>query len=246
MTTGPVCIRLPTTNDTIGESNETFTGTIVQVTTPTPPSGSRPRPPVIGPNPTTTVTIIDNTPDTKTCRLNSNGIVRTFNGQDSYPYNKSCEHTLVTQRVMNSVDFSLSIDSLDGTYRTTRLGVRLGQQELVVNVYNRTVIRAKNLTTIRYTSSMDSFDISIRMLRLNIRITSDFIDVSLGADTILDTHLGLCGDRNGNFVFRNGTNVDTTDRNAMNTAIGQFLTPPSEGFVRTVARRQCGKYMCIL
>lgn len=122
------------------------------------------------------------------------------------------------------------------------MGVRLGKELVVVNAFNLTVIRSENLNNITVPAEPGLVTISVNPLRLMVTVSPAGIEISINEDSILSGYLGLCGNNLGNFVYRNGTAVDTTDPYSLNKAIAQYLTPPSETFARMVARRQCGKY----
>ena len=170
-------------------------------------------------------------------------MVSTFRGRESYIYNGTCERSLVIQRTTFG-DFSVVVDSLDGTFRTTRLGVKLGREELVANAFNRTIIREQNLNRFMYTRTPDELRVTVNDLDVRISVTNSGISVDIGENSILEAHTGLCGNRNGVRVYRNGTMFPPSG--STSKYLGHYTTPPSETFVRTVARRQCGKWSRIL
>ncbi|XP_019849165.1 PREDICTED: uncharacterized protein LOC100640611 [Amphimedon queenslandica] len=237
---GPQCAMVRTLNDTESEGNETFSIGVTNISTRPSPNATNPQTPVpIGGSSTSTVTIIDTTPESRRCELRSSTRrLTTFRDRESYIYNGSCERSLVAQRTSFG-DFAVVVDSLDGSFMTTRLGVRLGREVLVVNAFNRTIIRQENLNRVAYSSMPSELRISVADLDVQININDDGIDINIGEGSDLDTHTGLCGNRNGMLVYRNGTVVPDPDSN-INRLLGHYTTPPSETFVRTIARRQCG------
>lgn len=237
---GPICVSIMTINDTDSEEDETFTVSVTNATSPKPASTANPRSPIIGRMNTTTVTIIGMMA-MRTCMLSGDtGNLLTFGSRQTYRYNKTCEHSLITQRTSFG-DFAIVVESLDGTYGTTRVGVSLGRERLVVKASNATIIRSENLLYITTSSTRGVLVISVSVLGVLIEVSSLGIDISLSMNSVLTPRLGLCGNRNGVFLFRNGSTVDVSNSYILNKAIAQYLTPPSETFVRMVTRRQCGK-----
>ena len=190
---------------------------------------------------TTNVIIKDVAPPTRTCTVDGiTGRLSTFNNLDNYIYNRSCEHILVIQQTTYG-EFAIVIDTLDGTYRTARLGVRLGNETLVISAANLTVLKSVNLRLIVVNAGTNSIEITIAQFGLRIRVTNESITIDIETG-FLNFHLGLCGNVMGNLVFRNSTVVNTSDPKALNKAINQYLVPPSETIARTVTRRHCGKF----
>ena len=224
----------------MNEGDEDFNVRIITTSSTTPNSGN-PKCPGTGSPDTTNVIIKDVAPPTRTCRLDGiTGRLSTFNNLDNYIYNRSCEHILVIQQTAYG-EFAIVIDTLDGTYRTARLGVRLGNETLVISAANLTVLKSVNLCLIVVNIGTNSIEITIAQFGLRIRVTNDSITIDIETG-FLNFHLGLCGNVMGNLVFRNSTVVDTSDPKALNKAINQYLVPPSETITRTVARRHCGKF----
>ncbi len=230
------------------EGNEDFDVKIdrVRLTNPSNTMSVNPMSPMIGLQSTTTVTIADIPPESRSCRIDSMaGIISTFGESTVYMYNRTCEHALLKQQTAMG-EFGVFVESLDGTFMTTRIGIRLGSSEsLVVNAYNRTIIRQSDmLDKIQVTSTSSRMSISVLSLNFLLDIFPDRILVlSVGANSTLTDHSGLCGNLNGDFVLRNGTIVDTSNMAALNRVISQNLVPPSETFLRMVVRQECGTYI---
>ena len=191
------------------------------------------------------VTIVDNSSPFRTCHYNSTSqMISTFGSSVTYTYVQTCERALLLE--MTSVGMvGVFIDSLDGTFMTTRIGVRLGFNEsIVVNAYNRTIIRqSPALSLISFTSTTTKLTISVLSLGLRVEITASGVSVIVHTDSGLQNHRGLCGNANGQFTTRNGTTIDTTNVNNLNRIIRQFMTPPSETFIRMITRRECGEFI---
>ena len=180
------------------------------------------------------------------CTLDSTSRkLETFDKIDSYTYNKSCEHALLIEQVSNLGEFAIVLDSLDGTYEKTRMGVRLGQASVVASVFNRTIFRKQNLDSYNITATMSSdvVRIYVDLLGVKVIIHKNGFEIRVEKNSRLSLFKGLCGNSTGNLVFRNGTDVDVSDSSSLNKALAQYLTPPSETFVRTVARKQCGELL---
>ena len=169
--------------------------------------------------------------------------LETFYKIDSYTYNKSCEHALLIEQVPNLGEFAIVLDSLDGTYEKTRMGVRLGNASVVASVFDRTIFRKQNLDSynIIATASYDVVRIYVDLLGVKVMMHRKGFEIRVEKSSRLSSFKGLCGNSTGNLVFKNGTDVDVSDSSSLNKALAQYLTPPSETFVRTVAREQCGE-----
>ena len=239
---GVYCVNYTTIVDNEREGDEYFIVEIKNVTLVTPPVTDVPNPPTIGDPGNTTVVIQDVPPDSRVCMYDSISMyITTFSATEQYLYNRTCEHALIIQQTSMG-EFGVFFDSLDGTFKTSRVGVRIGLTEsIVVNAYNRTIIRQTNLTLINVIIAPDSLSITVPFLQLEVLITADGVSVVIDADSVLTTHTGLCGNINGDFVFRNGTPVDITDDYEFRRALNQYMIPPSETILRMVARRECGK-----
>ena len=180
------------------------------------------------------------------CTLDSTSRkLETFDKIDGYTYNKSCEHALLIEQVPNLGEFAIVLDSLDGTYEKTRMGVRLDQASVVASVFNRTIFRKQNLDSYNITATMshDVVRIYVDLLGVKVIIHKNGFEIRAEKNTRLSSFKGLCGNSTGNLVFRNGADVDVSDSSSLNKALAQYLTPPSETFVRTVARKQCGELL---
>ena len=197
-----------------------------------------------------TIHIIDVPPPFRTCYYNATSEeISTFKNSMTYTYSQTCERALLSEmtRVGNVGVF---IDSFKGTFKTTRIGVRLGLNEsIVVSAYSRTVIRKSPLNLISFTNTTTKLTISVSSLGLRVEITASGVSVIVLTDSGLQNHRGLCGNEDGQFTTRNGTIVDTRNMENLNRMIRQLLIPPNEAFIITVARRECGKFIsctCII
>ena len=230
------------------EDDEDFDVKIDRVLLSNPPNITfvNPRNPMIGSQSTTTITITDIPPESRSCRIDSMaGIISTFGESKMYMYNRTCEHALLKQQTAMG-EFGVFVESLDGTFMTTRIGIRLGSSEsVVVNAYNRTIIRQSDmLDKIQVTSTSSKLSISVSSLNFLLEIfESRIVVLSIGVNSTLTDHSGLCGNLNGDFVLRNGTIVDISNMAALNRVISQNLVPPSETFLRMVVRQECGTYI---
>ena len=230
------------------EDDEDFDVKIDRVLLSNPPNITfvNPRNPMIGSQSTTTITITDIPPESRSCRIDSMaGIISTFGESKMYMYNRTCEHALLKQQTAMG-EFGVFVESLDGTFMTTRIGIRLGFSEsVVVNAYNRTIIRQSDmLDKIQVTSTSSKLSISVSSLNFLLEIfESRIVVLSIGVNSTLTDHSGLCGNLNGDFVLRNGTIVDISNMAALNRVISQNLVPPSETFLRMVVRQECGTYI---
>ena len=180
------------------------------------------------------------------CKLDSaSRKLETFDKIDSYTYDKSCEHALLIEQVPNLGEFAIVLDSLDGTYEKTRMGVRLGQASVVAGVFNRTIFKKQNLDSyiITTTVSYDVVRIYVNLLGVKVMIHKNGFEIRVEKNSRLSSFKGLCGNSTGNLVFRNGADVDVSDSSSLSKALAQYLTPPSETFVRTVTRKQCGEFI---
>ena len=236
------CVNYTTNVDNERERDENFIVEIKNVTLLSSPVTDVPNPPTIGDPGNTNVVIQDVPPDSRVCMYDSISMyITTFSNTEQYLYNRTCEHALTIQRTSMG-EFGVFFDSLDGTFKTSRVGVRIGLTEsIVVNAYNRTIIRQTNLTLINVDIGSDRLSITVPFLQLAVLITADGVSVIIDADSVLTTHTGLCGNINGDFVFRNGTPVDITDDYEFRRALNQYMIPPSETILRMVSRRECGK-----
>ena len=202
-----------------------------------------PKTPTIGSQSSTTVVIQDIPPESRTCRIDSSSqSITTFGDTEMYSYNRTCEHALLLEQSTLG-QFGAFIESLDGTFMTTRVGVRIGSSEsIVVNAYNRTVIRQTTLMEISISSTASKLSIVVSSLDFLLEISDSIIKISVGANSSLLSHTGLCGDVNGNLVLRNGSQLDSNDTAALNKLISQSMIPPSETFIRMVTRQECGMF----
>ena len=192
-----------------------------------------------------TTTIMDRSLSFIECKLDASSKLETFDKIDSYTYDKSCEHALLIEQVPTLGEFAIVLDSLDGTYEKSRMGVRLGQASVVVGVFNHTIISEQNLDSynITVTASHDVLRIYPELLGVKIMIHKNGFEIRVEKNSRLSSFKGLCGNSTGNLVFRNGAAVDVSDSSSLDKALAQYLTPPSETFVRTVARKQCGELL---
>ena len=202
-----------------------------------------PKTPTIGSQSSTTVVIQDIPPESRTCRIDSSSQnITTFGDTEMYSYNRTCEHALLLEQSTLG-QFGAFIESLDGTFMTTRVGVRIGSSEsIVVNAYNRTVIRQTTLMEISISSTASKLSIVVSSLDFLLEISDSIIKISIGSNSSLQSHTGLCGDVNGNLVLRNGSQLDSNDTAALNKLISQSMIPPSETFIRMVTRQECGMF----
>ena len=239
------CANYSTLIDNDIEGDEDFDIEITRVSLSDPPMTIDPKSPTIGPQSSTTIVILDIPPESRTCIINSSSqTITTFGDTDTYMYNRTCEHALLLQQSTLG-EFGVFVESLDGTFMTTRVGVRIGSNEsIVVNAYNRTIIRQTTLNEIRVSSTTNKLTIAVASLDFVLEISASRIAVSIGANSSLQTHTGLCGNVNGDLVLRNGSVVDAdNDMAALNKLIGQNMVPPSETFVRMVTRQECGMFV---
>ena len=180
------------------------------------------------------------------CKLDSaSRKLETFDKIDSYTYDKSCERALLIEQVPILGEFAIVLDSLDGTYEKSRMGVRLGQASVVVGVFNHTIISEQDLDSfnITVTTSPDVLRIYPELLGVKIMIHKNGFEIRVEKNSRLSSFKGLCGNSTGNLVFRNGAAVDVSDSSSLEKALAQYLTPPSETFVRNVTRKQCGELL---
>ena len=195
-----------------------------------------------------TIHIINVPPSLRTCYYNATSEeISTFKNSVTYTYGQTCERALFSAmtRVGNVGVF---IDSFKGTFKTTRIGIRLGLNEsIVVSAYNRDVIRKSPLNLISFTNTTTELTISVSSLGLRVEITANGVLVIVRTNSGLQNHRGLCGNEDGQFTTRNGTIVDIRNMENLNRMIRQLLIPPSEAFIIMVARRECGKFIpCII
>ena len=235
------CVNYTTIMDNEFEGDENFIVEIKNANLVTPPATDVPNPPTIG-DPGNTNIVIQNVPNSRVCKYDSISMyITTFSATNQYFYDRPCEHVLIIQQTSMG-EFGVFFDSLDGTFKTSHVGVRIGLTEsIVVNAYNRTTIRQTNLTLIKVNVIPDSLSITVPFLQLEVLITADGISVIIDVDSVLTTHIGLCGDINGDFVFRNGTPVDISDDYELHRALNQYMIPPSEIILRMVSRKECSK-----
>ena len=240
--TGRRCINITTTLDSILEGDEEFDVRIIRVGLSSSPQAQNPQLPLIDTPFSETITINDIPPDSRTCQYSSSsGNISTFGDTVTYPYSETCERALLFQ-MTPAGEFGVFIESLDGSFMTTRIGVRFSLNEsIVVNAFNRTIIRqSPALNLISFTSTATKLTIAVLSLGLTVDITASGVSVTLVSDSALQSHRGLCGNLNGDLAFRNGTVIDPSNMVSLNKMIRQFLTPPSETFIRMVPRRECG------
>ena len=243
--TNEQCINIIASWDSEFEDDENFIIAIKNVSLPDYPSSQPSKLLVFHMQFTETITIVDVPPAHRTCYYNSTSqVISTFNDSVTYTYGQICEHALLSQ-LTEVGKVGVFIDSLTGTFMTTRIGVSIGFNEsIVASAYNRTVIRqSPALNLISYTSTATKLTISVLSLGLKVEVTASGVSVIVLTDSRLQNHEGLCGNANGHFTTKNGTIIDTTIVNDLNETIRHFLTPPSETFIRMITRRECGKFI---
>ena len=241
LSTDVFCTNFSTLTDNEIEGNEDFDVEIDRVRLFENIQSVDVKQPTIGPQSSTTIVISDVPPESRSCRIDTmSQTISTFGDSNSYSYNNTCEHILLIQQSTVG-EFGVFIESLDGTPMTTRVGVRVGSSEsVVINVYNRTVIRQTTMNLIQVTSTPSRLTVAVPSLDFFLDINSQRMTLFVGADSSLQTHTGLCGNVNGDLVFRNGTSVDPLDAAAFNRLVRQNMVPPSETFIRMVTRQECG------
>ena len=242
--TNEQCINIIASWDSEFEDDENFIIAIKNVSLPDYPLSQPSKLLGFSMQFTETITIVDVPTAHRTCYYNSTSqVISTFNDSVTYTYGQICEHALLSQ--MTEVGkVGVFIDSLTGTFMTTRIGVSIGFNEYIVaSAYNRTIIRKSPLNLISFTNTTTKLTISVLSLGLKVEITASGVSVIVLTDSGLQNHTGLCGNANGHFTTKNGTIIDTTIVNDLNEMIRHFLTPPSETFIRMITRRECGKFV---
>lgn len=240
------CANYSTLLDSDFEDNEEFDVVIDDVSLIDSPLQSNFLPPRIGSQSSTTILISDVPPDSRLCSINSmTQMISTFGDSKVYSYNQTCEHSLLLQMTALG-EFGVFIESLDRTLATSRVGLRLGSTEsVVISVYNMTVIRQSGLSAIEITPSFSKLTVSVPLLDFRMEISNGVILIQVGANSLLTTHNGLCGNINGNLMLRNGSIIDTSNTASVARFISQNLVPPSETFIRMVARQECGMLLSL-
>lgn len=243
----PYCTNYSTIFDGNFEESEEFDVKISHVSLTESPLQLNFLMPRIGSQNLTTITISDVPPTSRLCMINSvTQRIYTFSNSNVYSYNLTCEHSLLLQ-ITPFGEFGVFIESLDKTLLTSRVGVRLGSNEsIVISVYNMTVIKQHGLNFIKVLHSSTKLVIDVQSLDFRMEISNGILLLQVGANSLLTTHYGLCGDINGNLILRNGSAVDTNDGAGLKIFSHQSLVPPSETFIRMVARQECGMYFLFI
>ena len=144
---------------------------------------------------------------------------------------------------MESGDFGIFIDSLDGSVNNSRIGVRSGDAYIVVDISGNVIFQKGQLTGVGITTVDGMTRVHLPAYGIVIVMDPTQISVQVSDDFSMPYTRGLCGDLFGNMLLRDGT-ILSSSSDAVEVFLIEYSVLPGETFVRKTVRRECGK--CIM
>ena len=174
----------------------------------------------------------------------------------SYTFHGTCEHVLLENCLLNPSDFRITIDFLSSNLDIGRVGVKLGNMEIVIledfstmltNIGNPTISENSDNSTLRFSdgivihSDNDTVIIELQILGLILTRSVGVLNMSLTGTGSLQETCGLCGDQSGSLLFSDRTKqADISNRSSVDLFADSWRVNPGEQFLRE-SSKECGK-----
>ena len=173
----------------------------------------------------------------------------------SYIFHGTCEHILLENCLLNPSDFRITIDFLSSNLDIGRVGVKLGNMEIVIledfstmltNIGNQISENSDN-STLKFSdgivihSDNNTVIIELQILGLILTRSVGVLNMSLTETGSLRETCGLCGDQSGSLLFSDRTKeADISNRSSVDLFADSWRVNPGEQFLRE-SSKECGK-----
>ena len=173
----------------------------------------------------------------------------------SYIFHGTCEHILLENCLLNPLDFRITIDFLSRNLDIGRVGVKLGNMEIVIledfstmltNIGNQISENSDN-STLKFSdgivihSDNNTVIIELQILGLILTRSVGVLNMSLTETGSLRETCGLCGDQSGSLLFSDRTKeADISNRSSVDLFADSWRVNPGEQFLRE-SSKECGK-----
>ena len=194
------------------------------------------------------ITVIDAMPEEIMCRLMDSLRIAHFRqmlGPSGYPFERTCEHSLITSCGNETIPFKVNIDVQGGDIDESQLAIQWNDSILIINDDN-----SVNFTSI----ALDGVDISevdngstivivIEEIgfKLERRLSPQgFVSLALkNTSIVLDQLCGLCGNQNGQLVLMDGRTVGLEE---VEEFLTEYRVPTPQLLIPTRVRSECSKF----